>query len=310
MKYIVEVENVNKTYNSNGKRVEALRDLSLKLKTGKITALLGPNGSGKTTLIKGMCGLLSFDKGSVTIQGISSRDDNILNNVGAILEGERNIYYYLTVYENLFYFGKLNRIPKKQLKKKIVEVLELLHIIDKKNTYVSDLSRGMQQKVSLAIILIKDSEVLLLDEPTLGLDVSATIDLCGILLEMCRNKNKTILLTTHQLEVAEKIADEIIFLNHGKVITHELKNDIINDYSSHWNWLIELSHPLNSSIVQAIEPLCEYNIGSLNLRTNTNDLSKLLNMLEEKNIEINNIEKEIVSLTDIFLEITKENKND
>ena len=187
----VEISNVSKVYKTKHESIQAVNNVSFSLREGTITSLLGPNGSGKTTLIKMICGLIIPDQGEIQIKGtsVTKQTKKACATVGCILEGERNIYYYLTVYDNLYYFGTLNFIPKKDLKLRIDSVLQLLELKDKKYELASNLSRGMQQKLALGITLIKDAEILLLDEPTLGLDVTSTNHLLDTLKKLARENH-------------------------------------------------------------------------------------------------------------------------
>ncbi|QKS69843.1 ABC transporter ATP-binding protein [Paenalkalicoccus suaedae] len=285
--------------------MDVLHNLSLRVTKGKITALLGPNGSGKTTLMKGMCGLLKLDSGEITVNNIPASSKKVLGEVGCILEGERNVYYYLTVYDNLYYFGKLNRLPRKRLIPMIDTVLEQLGLLHKKHTYVSELSRGMQQKVALAVLLIKDPPVFLLDEPTLGLDVRATLELCDYLKELSHEQGKTVLLTTHQLEIAEKIADEIIFFDKGEVILHENKETIFSHYQGENRWTIQTQTPVEASVRAEIQGWSAISEDGLQLEVANEHVFKVIAVLEQQGVQIISLENSKRNLQDIFLEITK-----
>lgn len=303
----VEIRNISKMYKTKHESIQAVNNVSFSLKQGTITSLLGPNGSGKTTLIKMICGLIIPDKGEIKIKGISVTKEvkKACASLGCILEGERNIYYYLSVYDNLYYFGTLNFIPKKELQSRINHVLQLLDLKDKKYELASNLSRGMQQKLALGITLIKDAEILLLDEPTLGLDVTSTNHLLHTLKRLAK-EGKTILLTTHQLDLSQRISDDIILFNKGKIFQHTSKEALLKEANSGDTW-VEIS--INTTNVKELDLIfsniphehTDENKWSIPVR----HLPAILKELEGKGIELLDLKKNEKNLEDVFLEWVK-----
>lgn len=172
---ILEVCNLQKTYQQRGKRIEALRGVSFNINAGEVLAFLGPNGAGKTTSIKMIAGLIQPDSGSVRIAGCDpQRNPQALRSLGAVLEGSRNLYWRLTPQENLEYFGVLRGSSPKATHQQAMRLLERFGLMHKRRTPVKALSRGMQQKLAIAVALVHKPQLLLLDEPTLGLDVEAS----------------------------------------------------------------------------------------------------------------------------------------
>lgn len=161
----VEVINLTKHYET----VKAVDDISFSVKKGSICGILGPNGSGKTTTIKSICNLIIPDNGEIKICGKDNKKST--NRISAMFEGNRNIYWRLTPRENLRYFAGIRGLEGKRLENDIDMLLERFNLTDKKNVMVNNLSRGMQQKVAIAMTLICNTDVILMDEPTLGLDV-------------------------------------------------------------------------------------------------------------------------------------------
>ncbi len=211
-------------------RVTALDQVSLELKPGTIVGLLGPNGAGKTTLVRLISGLLLPDEGQVQVDGFDTlrKRREVAARIGCLLEGNRNVYQYLTVWDNLLYFGLLNRLTYGTIKRRAAQLLDLLDLSHKRRDYVFALSRGMQQKLALALALIKDPPYLLLDEPTLGLDVETSLRLRSYLGRL-RDQGKGILLTTHQLDVAERLSDDIVFIKRGRIAHRGTKASILRD---------------------------------------------------------------------------------
>ncbi len=239
MASLVEVKRVSKTYTTlfGGSPFRAVNDLSMMINSGSIYGLLGPNGAGKTTLIKMICGLVVPTSGTIVLDGydVSKNPEKSRIRLGAVLEGNRNIHWRLSPIENLCYFGQLRSQSRADILKRAERLLSDLNLMDKKDTLVSKLSRGMQQKVSIAVALISDPEVILLDEPTLGLDVETSIDIKGYLKDLAKG-GKAILLTTHQLDLAQAVCDVVGIVKRGELVREiKLKDGEILDNQGNYS---------------------------------------------------------------------------
>lgn len=222
---MLEVRDLYKSFGKN----DVLKGVNLQMEKGKIHILLGNNGSGKSTIINCMLKLLKYDRGSITLDGEEIEElSNMIyfKKTSALLESSVNVYDNLSGEENIRYFAGLNRINIKKFDKHLdyIKEFKLENHLDKK---VGDYSRGMKQKLSLIIALISDPDYLLLDEPTLGLDFESTNNIIKILKKLAIEQNKSILITSHQIDVIEKLEGELLFLNNGKV-----EHFNIMDYSS------------------------------------------------------------------------------
>lgn len=219
MKNVVELTNVNKRI--NGKDI--LCDVNIKLEKGKIYGLVGTNGSGKSTLIKSILGLYKT-QGKVIINGYNIRKDykNIIGKVGAIVDYV-SFYEYLSAYENLRYFAYLYEVPFERVR----EVMKMvkLDMFDKRA--VKFYSLGMKQRLGLAISLLRDPEILILDEPMNGLDPIGIQELRDLLLDF---RDKTVIISSHLISEIEKFVDEIIFINNHKVAIKVLDNNTIKKH--------------------------------------------------------------------------------
>ena len=215
---ILEAQTLKKSYPIKGQAVLAVRDVSLNIAAGEVLAFLGPNGAGKTTTIKMIAGLILPDAGWVRIAGRNPHQDaKALRSLGAVLEGNRNLYWRLTAAENLEYFGVLRGLSRRVARQRGQTLLERFELTEKRTTVVQALSRGMQQKLAIAVSLIHDPQLLLLDEPTLGLDVEATQTVKTLVREIAA-EGRAILLTTHQLDIAEELSDRVAIINQGKIV--------------------------------------------------------------------------------------------
>ncbi|WP_428726716.1 ABC transporter ATP-binding protein [Thermogladius sp.] len=226
VKYAIEVLDVRKTYRPRlGLRsravVEALKGVTVRVRKGTIHALLGPNGAGKTTLIKIVATLLAPDSGAVYVGGYDAVKEasRVREIIGVVLDVSKGFYGSLTGFQNLVFYGLLKGFSMEDAQKRAREVIELVGLDEQsafKKPYYS-YSLGMRAKLSLAKALYTDPEVLLLDEPTLGLDVPSAMEVRNMLVESAR-AGKTILVTGHNMREIEEIADEVTIINGGVVV--------------------------------------------------------------------------------------------
>jgi ABC-2 type transport system ATP-binding protein len=227
----IEVNGLCKTYpKRHAPPVKAVDHVSLTVEPGQVFAFLGPNGAGKTTTIKMMCGLITPDSGDVHLNGIAVERDKYqaMQQIGVVLEGTRNVYWRLTAWENLMYFGRLKGCTGKWLAQRAEQFLRDLELWDRRNDLVNEFSRGMQQKVSIACALIHDPPIVLLDEPTLGLDVAASRTVKGWVARLAREQGKTVVLTTHQLDMAQELCDRVAIMNKGRLVANQPVSELLS----------------------------------------------------------------------------------
>src|SRR5688572_7797789 len=197
----------------------AVDGVDLQIERGEIFGLLGPNGAGKSTTIRMLCTLLEPTSGTAHVNGfdIVKQANEVRRSLGTVLAGERSIYWKLTGRENLEYFAALYHIPAEIAKKRVEELIERMEIKDRANELVEKYSTGMRQRVAIAKALLARPPILLLDEPTLGLDPQAARRLRELIAEL-KQEGHTILLTTHYMEEADQLSDRIGIIDTGKII--------------------------------------------------------------------------------------------
>ncbi len=226
----ISVRNGSKTYRSGKETVIALDDISLSVKKGEIFGLLGPNGAGKTSLISILVGILNPDSGSAVIFGKDCVEETqAVQSSLNLVSGFSGAIGSLSVEEALTYYAMLYNV--KDSKKVIARLLKQMNLYESRNWTAEDLSSGMRQRYFICRGLLNDPKLLVLDEPTVGLDVESAIDVRKIIRDL-RAKGHTILLTTHNMFEAEELCDRIAFINHGKILAigtpEELKGKIIS----------------------------------------------------------------------------------
>ncbi|MGN9846316.1 ATP-binding cassette domain-containing protein [Nonomuraea sp. H19] len=215
---MIEIEALTKVYGTA--QVRAVDEVSLRVPAGSVFGFLGPNGAGKTSTIKMMAGLLTPTSGQVRLGGfdVARQRSAAMAQFGAVLEGSRNVYWSLSAWQNLMYFGRLKGMRKAQIKERARDLLTGLGLWERRDDKVGGFSRGMQQKVAIAAALIADPPIVLLDEPTLGLDVEATRTVKRWIAELARELGTTILLTTHQLDVVQELCDRVAVMRQGRLV--------------------------------------------------------------------------------------------
>src|SRR2546428_1222390 len=196
-----------------------VKGIDLSVEVGEIFGLLGPNGAGKTTTMKMLATLLVPTEGTIRVLGIDAAKDprKVRARLGAMLSGERSLYWKLTGRENLEYYAALYHVPSKDTKARIDRSLEAVKLSDRADDYVERYSTGMRQRLALARALLPDPQLVILDEPTVGLDPQASRDLRDRVREL-RAQGRTVLLTTHYMEEADQLCDRVAIIDHGRIV--------------------------------------------------------------------------------------------
>ena len=229
----IELSGLTKRYRRGKGWLTAVDDVTLAVPAGQVIGLLGPNGAGKTTTIKMACGLILPTAGTIRINGhdVGRERAAAVRQIGAVLEGSRNVYWPLTAWQNLTYFGRLKGLRAAEIKPRAERLLTDLGLWDRRNETVGSYSRGMQQKVAIAAALITDPPVLLLDEPTIGLDVEAARTVKDWIAHLAADEGKTIVLTTHQLPIVQELAGRIAVIRDGKIIADLPTRELLSRFA-------------------------------------------------------------------------------
>lgn len=311
MSSVLTATHLQKTYRTPDTVLTAVKDVSLSIDRGEVLAFLGPNGAGKTTTIKMIAGLIQPDNGSVLVNGYNPHaDTRAFASIGAVLEGNRNLYWRLTPEENLSYFGVLRGLSPKVARQRGRELLDRFELSHKRKSVVQQLSRGMQQKVAIAVALVHDPALLLLDEPTLGLDVEATETVKRLIREVAA-EGKGILLTTHQLDVAEDLSDRTAIINQGEIVAEKATAELIKEFSG-TAYHIQLAEPLDD-LKNDLDCITKLNYLGITIAPqpdnqritieDPNQLYAVLDILNPRTIE--SLTRDKATLTDVFLALTR-----
>jgi ABC-2 type transport system ATP-binding protein len=220
---IIEIENLSKQF----KEVKAVDGLNLSVYQGDVFGFLGPNGAGKSTTIRMLLSLIKPSEGEIKLFGKSLKNEriSILKNIGAIVE-KPDFYGYLSAYKNLEILGRLSQADVS--KKRIMEVLEFVRLEKRYKSKVKTFSHGMKQRLGLAQALLHDPDLIILDEPTTGLDPQGMKEIRELIIHLSKDEHKTILLSSHILSEVEIVATRMIILNKGKKVVEGSVAELLN----------------------------------------------------------------------------------
>ncbi len=229
---MIKVENLRKVFKSKKKKVEALKGISFKAYPGEIFGLLGPNGAGKTTTLRILSTMLSPTGGDAKIDGISVKENPmaIRKKIG-FLSTETGLYEKLTGEETLKFFGKLSGLDEKTIKERSDFLFNSLGLEKDKKRLVGEYSTGMKQKLSIARALIHNPHIIVFDEPTNGLDILATKTVLDFLRDM-KEKGKTVVISTHILDVIEKLCDRVAIIHLGKIVANNTLKELKEEFKA------------------------------------------------------------------------------
>ncbi|MGH4123686.1 MAG: ATP-binding cassette domain-containing protein [Clostridium sp.] len=248
---------VNGLYKKYSKKVLAVKDLSFSVKAGEVVGLLGENGAGKTTTLRILATILSPTKGTVVIDGYDVKKDSekVRGSIGALFGGDVALYDRLTARENIEYFGQLYDMKPQELNNRIMNLAEYFQFGDYLDKKASELSRGMKQKIAIARAIVHDPKIMLLDEPTTGLDVVARRLLYNLIAQWSK-EGKTILFSSHSISEIERLCQRVIIINKGQLVEEGTDSYLKEKYS-----LDNLEDVFIHLITGGVES--EYNIKSI-----------------------------------------------
>ncbi len=298
---VIEVENLVKSYGT----IKAVDGISFNVRQGEVFGMLGPNGAGKTTTVEIIEGLRTADSGRVTVLGmdVARVPTMIKQKIGAQLQAP-SLMPSLTVDELLDTFAGFyeHSLPTG-------DVVEMLSLTDSRKVMVKNLSGGQQQRLSVGLALINDPEIAFLDEPTTGLDPQARRGLWSVILDM-RSRGKTIFLTTHNMEEAERLCDRVAIMDHGKIIALDSPQELIRHYFKEKAIQFELEPPPPEIVLRTFTGTTNVAIDANEVVVYSNDIpatmSAILKYAEKVNLtgQLKNLHVREATLEDDFLKLT------
>ncbi len=295
----------------------AVDGVDLHIERGEVFGLLGPNGAGKSTTIRMLCTLLEPTSGTAYVNGfdIIKQSNQVRQNLGTVLAGERSIYWKLTARENLDYFAALYHLPPDVAHRRVDELLDRMELNARANELVEKFSTGMKQRVAIARALLAQPPILLLDEPTLGLDPQAARHVRELVTEL-KAEGHTILLTTHYMEEADQLSDRIGIIDQGKVIALDTpanlkqrinQQDVIKLEVAGWHadlaGSLQALPNVNNLVTRHLgtDSIYEVNLQAANSRA---ILPSLIERLSTNGTRVINMNIVQPSLEDVFIQLT------
>jgi ABC-2 type transport system ATP-binding protein len=305
---ILEVKDVYKSF----KDVKAVDGISFSVKSGEFIALLGPNGAGKTTTVEMIEGIQMPNNGSISISSMNwSGNENKLHRLISLSLQETRFIDKLTVKETVQLFASFYKLPGAR----VSEVIEIVALLEKEKSYVENLSGGQRQKLALAIALLNNAPLLLLDEPTTGLDPTARREIWNILMNLKKKKNTSLILTTHYMEEAEYLCDRIIIMDKGIILAQGTLDELLSANNS--KEIIEFT----TSDVISEQFYCgdgiykliwdeNTNSGKLIVKSIVDQLPIFLQKVNDTGVKLTQLECRKLTLDDLFISMTGKHLGD
>jgi ABC-2 type transport system ATP-binding protein len=306
---VVEVKGVHKSF----KAVHAVRGIDLRVNKGQFLGLLGPNGAGKTTLVEMIEGIQKPDKGEIHILGKSWKgNENELHRLIGLCLQDNYFVDKLRVSETLKLFASFYDLKVKR----VDEIIEMTGLEEKRKAYVGNLSGGQRQRLAIGIALLNDPKILLLDEPTTGLDPHARREIWNIMLQLKQKSQTSIILTTHYMEEAEQLCDYIIIMDAGKILKEGTPSTLLNESADEKTIEFTLKDPCAKLHTAANDSTYELiwdhdnGKGTVRLKHYEKELPEFFKFLESNNYQLKHFECRRKTLDDLFISLTGKHLNE
>ena len=301
---VISLEHVDKEL--GGRQI--LKDVMLSVNQGDIFGYLGPNGAGKTTTIRIILGLMRATSGRVSVLGQDVQNDKTRRKIGFVLEAD-GLYDNMTAYDNLTYYARLYDIA--QPAQRIDEALKLMGLADRAGDKVSAYSKGMRQRLALARAMTPDPELLVLDEPTAGVDPTGQIEMRQLMLDLIHKHGKTILLSSHNLDEVQRICNRIALIHKGQIRLYGDKEKLQHEMG-HGGVEIETAEPVPQPLIAEISGLPGVSVREqrgkiLVLSSAPNlDVSGIVTLIASRGIRVEQFKKQEASLEEMYTTIVRE----
>lgn len=300
---VIEITDLTKRF----KKLIAVNSLNLNVYKGDVFGFLGPNGAGKSTTIRMLLTLISPTSGNIKIFGkdLKSNRSEILSRVGAIVE-KPDFYLYLSAYKNLEILGKISRADVS--KKSIMQILELVGLADRYNSKVKTYSHGMKQRLGIAQALLHNPDLVILDEPTVGLDPQGIKEVRELILRLSSEKQITIFLSSHILKEIELVSNRMVIINKGTSLIEGEVKELLSKDSNNISIQFKSQTDISNIITASEYKSNSFSItdSHLNIQINEEKIPGLIHLLVSNKVQLYSVERK-KSLEDYFLRITEQN---
>ena len=297
----IEIKNLKKIYDN---KFEALKGIDLNIPKGSFYGLLGPNGAGKTTTIGAISGLVNYHDGLISVMGYNNKKDyRTTRKLIGLSPQELNFDVFFPIKKVLEFQAGYYGLSRNQAKERANVMLEQFGLTDKRNNSCRELSGGMKRRLQIAKALIHNPEILILDEPTAGVDIELRHMLWKFLKKI-NQEGKTILLTTHYIEEAEQLCDRIAIIDNGNIIIDD-KTESLTEKNSYSKIFIECENIPKNLSIDGFEYVVDENQIIIDTNAPNKNLPKIMEKIGSLNLLINNIEIKKTNLEQVFLKLTK-----
>ncbi|WP_141433165.1 ABC transporter ATP-binding protein [Bacillus sp. 03113] len=304
---MLEIIDISKEF----KNIKAVDRINLYLEQGETIGLLGPNGAGKSTTISLISSLIKPTSGDIRMNnGSILKAPEKLRRILGVVPQEIALYMELTARENLQFFGKMHRIPKNQLTKRVDEVIEIIGLKDREKDLVKTFSGGMKRRLNIGVALLHEPDIIIMDEPTVGIDPQSRNYILETVKKLNKEKNMTVLYTSHYMEEVEYLCDRIYIMDHGKIIASGTKEEIKSILSSEQSIVVKVDM-LKGSFIQALEKnpsikniSVQEPLVTIIVPKQVFILKDIFKASEETGTNIVSVNIETPSLEDVFLHLT------
>ncbi len=309
--YVIETKNLMKRYPGG---VTAVKDLSIEVKRGEVFGFLGPNGAGKSTALKMMVGLLKPTKGETRINGrLVKPGSRVVKEKVGVVPQEVTLWKRLTVKENLYLMGELYLVPRKRVRESTDGLLKALQLTDKRKSKVSELSGGMKRRLNVAMALIHDPEIILMDEPSPGLDPQSRLVLWDFIKSIPEKGEKTVILTTHFMEEADRLSHRVAIMDNGLLLVKDTPGELKNRMGE--GDVLELEVNLEAETGPLVSRMMELPLildvkvvdeGKIWVRAHNAvaQMPKVFSLAAECNVDFRDVKLRKNTLEDVFISLT------
>jgi ABC-2 type transport system ATP-binding protein len=299
----LQVNHLTKIYGQQ----KAVDDISFSINKGEIVGFLGPNGAGKSTTMKIATGYLSPTSGSIEVDGFDVVEQPMqVKKIIGYLPEHNPLYLDMFVHEYLNFIGRVYQIASNQLKYRTKEIISMCGLDPEQNKLIGSLSKGYRQRVGLAQALIHNPQVLILDEPTTGLDPNQIIEIRKLIKEV--SKNKTVIFSSHIMQEVQALCDRVIIINHGKIVADDQLKNLIGQHENVSIIVVDFKESISAGDLSTISGVEKVTMVGTQFRIQSkSDIrQELIRFASEKNISLLSLKQEENSMEEIFRSLTSE----
>lgn len=312
MEELLKVDTLQKSY---GER-QVVHDLSFQIRKGEILCLLGPNGAGKSTTINILCGLLGYDNGLIQWQGKQiERCFNQFKRILGVVPQELAIYEDLSAEKNVRFFASLYGLKGNDLKDRVKEALEFTGLWERRGDKASTFSGGMKRRLNIACAVAHKPEILIMDEPTVGIDPQSRNHILNSI-KTLKAQGMTILYTTHYMEEVEEISDRILIMDDGNIIAEGTKESLKEEIFDERQFLLEVEEAKGADLDEFYQidgvkkAVCQENLITISSLQNVENLEQIIAMTRKQRLRIVNLFCRTATLENVFLKLTGKSLRD